>query len=245
MRQRVTIGADVQATAAACREVPGGSYRSGEQTCGSEHKRMTAAPKDPPDRSSCRGTATRRPAGDSGKANVLGEATGACTPRAAGVGVQTRGEGSAEITSGRACAQQRLAASCKDRPSEAMPKPDGGQQVWRMSQYERRRRGNALPGGSPCLPRGGNADPRQSGSGHLAVPGWRSDSEPRERRTSKRGRVDEQTSVRRGVCRPGLEPRGDWEGSARTCQGQNRNGEIPPSGIVGGLAGTWIPWEPD
>jgi hypothetical protein len=206
---------------------------------------MTAAPKSRSDESGCRNIATRRLGPNAGKANVLGEATGACTLGAAGVGVQTRGEGLAEITSGRARAQQGLAATCKDRSCEAMLKPGGGQRVWRMSQYERRRRGNALPGGRACLPRGGNADPRQSGSGHLAVPGRRSDFEPRVRRTSKRGRVDEQTSVVRGVCRSGLEPRGDWEGSARTCQGQNRNGEIPPSGIVGGLAGTWIPWEPD
>lgn len=206
---------------------------------------MTAAPTLSPGRSSRREIAMRRPGPNVGKANVLGEVTGACTLGAAGVGVQTRGERLAETTSGRACAQQGLAATCKDRPREAMPKPGGGQQVWRMGQYERRRRGNALPGGSTCLPRGGNADPRQRGSGHLAVPGRRSDSEPRVRRTSKRGRVDEQTSVWRGVCRPGLEPRGDWAGSARTCRGQNRNGEIPPSGIVGGLAGTWIPWEPD
>ena len=187
------IGADVKATAAEHREVRGGSYRSGEQTCGSEHKRMTAAPKLSPDGSSCREKATRRPGPNAGKANVLGEATGACTLGAAGVVVQTRGERLAEITSGRACAQQWLAASCKDHPSEAMPKPGGGQQVWRMSPYERRRRGNALPGGRTCLPRGGNTEARQRGSGHLAVPGWFSDIELRQNRPSKRGRDDEQT----------------------------------------------------
>jgi hypothetical protein len=206
---------------------------------------MTAASKLRPDRSSRRDAAMRRPGPNAGKANVLGEATGACTLGAAEVEVQTRGEGSAEITSGRACAQQRLAASCKDQPSEAMPKPGGGQQVWRMSPYERRRRGNALPGGTRCLHCCGNAAAVQRGSGHLAVPEWRSDSEPRSRRLSKRGRAAEQTSVWRGACRPGLKPRGDWEGSARKGQGQNRNGEIPPSGIVGGLAGTWVGWEPE
>lgn len=206
---------------------------------------MTAAPILSPAGSSCRVQAMRRPGPNAGKANVLGEATGACTLGAAGVGVQTRGEGLAEITSGRACAQQWLAASCKDHPSEAMPKPDGGQQVWRMSLYERRRRGNALPEGSTCLPRGGNADARQRGSGHLAVPGWFSDTEPRQSRPSKRGRDDEQTSRKRGVCRPELKPGRDWEGSARKSQGQNRTGEIPPSGIVGGLTGTWTRWEPD
>jgi hypothetical protein len=187
----------------------------------------------------------RRPGPNAGKANVLREATGTCTLGAAGVGVQTRGEGLAEITSGRACAQQWLAASCKDQPSEAMPKPGGGQQVWRMSPYERRRRGNVLPEGRPCLPRGGNAGARQRGYGHLAVPGWYSDTEPRRSRPSKRGRVDAQTSHRRGACVPGLKPGRDWEGSSGKCQGQNRTGEIPPSGIVGGLAGTWARWEPD
>lgn len=141
---------------------------------------MTAAPKSSPDGSSGRVYAKRRPGPNAGKANVLGEETGMCTPRAAGVGVQTRRERLAEITSGRACAQQGLAATCKDRPCEAMPKPGGGQQVWRMSRYERRRRGNALPGGIQCLPRGGNTDPRQSGSGHLAAPGGCSDSEPKK-----------------------------------------------------------------
>jgi hypothetical protein len=172
------IGVDVQATAAECRKARGGSYLSGEQTCGSEDERMTAAPKMSPDGSSCRGIAMRRPGPNAGKANVLREATGACTSGAAGVGVQTRREGLAEITSGRACAQQGLTATCEDHPSEAMPKPGGGQQVWRMSRYERRRRGNALPEGRTCLPRGGNTDPRQSGSGHLAVPGRLSDTDP-------------------------------------------------------------------
>lgn len=174
------IGVDVKATAAERRETRGGSYRSGEQTDGSEDDRMTAAPKLSSDRSSsCRGNARRRPGPNAGKADVFGEATGTCTQGAAGVGVQTRREGLVEITSGRACAQQGLTATCEDRPSEAMPKPGGGQQVWRMSPYERRRRGNALPEGSACLPREGNADSRQRGSGRLAVPGRLSDTEPR------------------------------------------------------------------
>ncbi len=68
---------------------------------------------------------------------------------------------------------------------------------------------------------------------HLAVPGGRPDTEPGVRRTTKRGRATEQTSEGQGVCGPVLEPRRVWEGSARTGQGQNRNREIPPSGIVG------------
>jgi hypothetical protein len=49
-----------------------------------------------------------------GKAVVLGEETGKCTTGAAGVGVQTRGEGYAEITSGRANFQQGFATNCED-----------------------------------------------------------------------------------------------------------------------------------
>jgi len=77
--------------------------------------------------------ASRRPVASPGKANDLGEVTGTCTLGAAGVEVQTRREGLAEITTGRACAQQGLTATCKDPVCEAMPKPQGGQQVWRMS----------------------------------------------------------------------------------------------------------------
>ena len=49
-----------------------------------------------------------------GKAEVLWEETGKRTTEAAGVGVQTRGEGFAEITSGRASFQQGFATTCKD-----------------------------------------------------------------------------------------------------------------------------------
>lgn len=105
---------------------------------------MTAASKKTPGRSRCRDAAIRRPGQKAGKANVLGEETGTCTLGAAGAGVQAREEGSAEITSGRACAQQRLAASCKDHPCEAMPKSGGGQRVWRMSPCERRARSASI-----------------------------------------------------------------------------------------------------
>ncbi len=35
--------------------------------------------------------------------------------------------------------------------------------------------------GGRCLPRGGNTGPRRCGSGHLAVPWWRTDTEPGQR----------------------------------------------------------------
>jgi hypothetical protein len=177
----------------------------------------------------------RRPCPNEGKANVLGEGTGMCTQGAAGVGVQTRRKRLAEITSGRTCVQQ-WAGSKLQRPSERGDAEAGGRaQVWRMSPRERRRRGNALPEGRPCLPRGGNTGAWQRGSGRLAVPGWFSDTAPRQSRSSKQGLAVEQTSVGWGVCAPALKPRRVWEGSARKSQGQNRTGENPPSGIVGGL----------
>ncbi len=79
-----------------------------------------------------------------GKAEVVGEVTVKCTPRATAVQIQASRDRLAEITSGRAISQQRLAATCKDSPYEG--NPEGGERdlVWRMSPYERRRRGNAL-----------------------------------------------------------------------------------------------------
>jgi hypothetical protein len=43
---------------------------------------------------------------------------------------------------------------------------------------------------------------------------------------------------RRGGCVPALKFGRDREGTQMKGQGQNRTGEIPPSGIVGGLAET-------
>jgi hypothetical protein len=68
----------------------------------------------------------RRPDDISGKADVLWEATGECTTRAAGVGVLARRDRFAEITSGTALSQQALARTCKDLPEEVDPKPAGG-----------------------------------------------------------------------------------------------------------------------
>ena len=63
-----------------------------------------------------------------GKAIVLREVTGTCTSGAAGVEVQTREEGSAEITSGRTVAQQGLTATCNDlaQEGECRRRQEGG-----------------------------------------------------------------------------------------------------------------------
>ena len=54
------------------------------------------------------------------------EETGRCTPRAAGVGVQARREGCAEITSGRSSSQQGLTATCIDLVLRVLPRHEEG-----------------------------------------------------------------------------------------------------------------------
>jgi hypothetical protein len=106
----------------------GRSDLGGEQTCGPEHEGMTAASKRAPYCNRCMGFVKRRPSPNEGKADVVEEETGRCTPRAAGVGVQARGERCAETTSGRAFAQQGLTATCKDLVTEGSTEVRGG---WR------------------------------------------------------------------------------------------------------------------
>ena len=120
----------------------------------------------------------RRPICNMGKAEATWEETGESTTWGTGVRAQAPREGGVEITSRRPISQQGLAATCKDPPTEALTIGGGRDLGWRMSQYERRRRGNALRGGARRLPGTGNARTGQRGSGHLAVPGWPSDTEP-------------------------------------------------------------------
>ena len=68
----------------------------------------------------------RRPGPNAGKANASGEETGRGTLEAAGVGVQTRRQRSAEITSGRSDTQPGLAATGKDRVYEGNTEACGG-----------------------------------------------------------------------------------------------------------------------
>ena len=126
-----------------------------------------------------------------GKADVVGEATVTCTSRATAVRIQASREGLAEITSGRAISQQGLVATCKDSPYGR--NAEGGERdlVWRMSPYERRRRGNALPDGAGHRLGEGNAFAEQRGSGHLAVPGPCPDSDAGTRWFLKQGRARE------------------------------------------------------
>ena len=68
----------------------------------------------------------RRPGPNAGKADVLGEETGMCTSRAAGVGVQARRDRCAERTSGRSSSQQGLPATCTDLVLRVPPRHEEG-----------------------------------------------------------------------------------------------------------------------
>ena len=77
------------------------------------------------------------------------------------------------------------AGSNLQRPGPIRQKPKwvGRVLVWRMSQYERRRRSNVLRERARSAHSGGNTCVVQRGSGHLAVPGRGPDSEPGQART--------------------------------------------------------------
>jgi hypothetical protein len=105
----------------------GRSDLGGEHTCGPEHQEMTAASQRAPYCNRCTGCAERRPGPNEGKADVVEEETGRCTPRAAGVGVQARRDRYAEITSGRSVSQQGLTATCIDLVLRVPPRHEEGE----------------------------------------------------------------------------------------------------------------------
>ena len=156
-------------------ERPGGPAR---QRCGRssleaervqepEGDRMTAATKyGSPRKLPCGDRSARRTRFPWGEAGVLGEGMDKCSRGARrGMGPSTCTR-VAEIMSGRAIAQQGLATTCKDRAYNGFTGGAGRVVVWRMSPYERRRGGNAPPGGLRGRPGAGNARSGQRGSGH-------------------------------------------------------------------------------
>ena len=116
--------------------------------------------------------------------------------------------------------------------------------VWRMSPYERRRGGNAPPGGLEAAParvtpapgKGalGTRWPRQSGTHQTQS--WTT-------RGLHRGKGAKQTPPRRGEgCASTAVSRRGGRPALRNgvqSRGQNRTREIRPSGIVEGLQETW------
>jgi hypothetical protein len=116
---------------------------------------------------------------------------------------------------------------------------------WRMSPYERRRRGNALPGDPRGRPSGSHTPGGQRGSGHSVATVMQAHPDT-ELETCGLGDCGEgavQTSGRRGGLRTSAEvscqegrpaPRNGVQS-----RGQNRTRESRPSGIAGRLHGTW------
>jgi hypothetical protein len=124
------------------------------------------------------------------------------------------------------------------RAIRCMPKCVERDLVWRMSPYERRRRGNALPERGGLAHNGGNTCVVQRGSGHLAVPGrartQRRDERDLEVRTRPRANRDRAGCMRASALASLITGR-----LVEESQGQNRTREIRPSGIAGGPGETW------
>ena len=112
----------------------------------------------------------------------------------------------------------------------------------RMSQYERRRPGNAGRGGARRLPVTGNT---RAGKKGLSVGGGRYHEhvpgplEPDNTVLTRCRRAVGITSHPRGVREQALEPRAVWEGPTGKAAAANRTREIRPSGMRGGLVETW------
>jgi hypothetical protein len=87
---------------------------------------MTAAPIASPYGSRWTDPVACRAGSNAVKADVPWEETGVCTRGTAGVWVHASGERSAEITPGRAKAQQGLATTCTDPLTEGHPREGGG-----------------------------------------------------------------------------------------------------------------------
>ena len=150
----------------------------------------------------------------------------------------------AEIMSGRAIAQQGLATTCKDRAHNGSTGGAGRGMVWRMSPYERRRGGNAPPGGLEAAParvtpapgKGalGTRWPRQSGTHQTQswITRGLHRGEGARQTPPRRGEGCASTAVSRAGGRPALR-------NGVQNRGQNRTREIRPSGIVEGLQETW------
>jgi len=176
----------------------------------------------------------RRPGSNAGKANALGEETGASTLGATGVGVQTRTDRSAEIASGRTVAQQGLAATCKDPSHEAKPEAGGGQ--WSGAWARRSDEGGVTPTeemhdiSHPAVtPTGGKG----------ALGTWRSQGGARilsrEKPTLEAGTSLWANRRARGGCEPALEHRYDWEGPQRRAKVRTGLGKSHRPGSQGGL----------
>jgi hypothetical protein len=140
----------------------------------------------------------------------------------------------------RAISQQGLAATCKDPLYKAGAEISRRDLVWRMSEYERRRRGNALRGGAGRHHGEGNTRSVQRSSGHLAGIGHCTGEGHRAHKPRCGGRVESSSKPTTSGVYAGQRLSLGVVGKARQeSQGQNRTRENRPSGIAGRPQETW------
>ncbi len=172
-----------------------------------------------------------------GEADAVQGETGKCT------GLDAAGQGSKHPYTG--CGDNvgihHLPAGGSQQPAKTHrprgTRGGGRDLVRRMSQYERRRQGNACPGGVDTAP--ARVAP-STGKGALGK--WRASRQATigvGRRPSldvklRRCRAGGITTQLRGVCRRVLEPRAVWEGPPGKAAAANRTREIRLSGMRGG-----------
>jgi hypothetical protein len=202
---------------------------------------MIAAPKFPPHvKVASWAFLVRRTRRSWGEADVLREVTGMSTGGARRGTDPSAHTQVVEITSGRTVYQQGLAATCKDSPVEAEAIVGERYSVPRMSQYERRRWGNARRSGpetaacgvTPQRRKGALGKWRASFGDIVQTPSWINGD---KRQRSRAGGI---TADGRGVCERALEPRCPREGPSGIAAAANRTRENRLSGMRGGLMET-------
>ena len=171
-----------------------------------------------------------------GSGKITGDAPGT-PPRCK---AQASKERSAEITSGRSSAQQGLAAACKDSLTRVKPKEERARRDWRMSLYERRRKGNIFRSVGKRHSDSGNTGVRQRSSGRWRPAATRQRSGAVRRKRLSRPEAETGSKPigrgeQRGQCDFILSTRGRLPAKASA---SNRTRENRPSGIIGGLGET-------
>src|SRR5215831_3645137 len=132
---------------------------------------MTAAPKRSPSEVAVMARCQAPTRVCSGKANVPGEETGNSTLGAAGVGSRHAGKDDSDSVGKSLYAAGGWQQPAKTFRIKAKPEIGGRVKAWRMSPYERGRKGNSFREGARRLPHQVNTDMGQRGSGRLAVTG--------------------------------------------------------------------------
>src|SRR3974377_739031 len=106
-----------------------------------------------------------------GRPMSQGKKTGDSTLGAAGVGVPARREGRQRQRWEEPLRSRGWQQPARTFRIRAEPEIERRVKAWRMSPYERGRKGNAFREGARRLPHEGNADMGRRGSGRLAVTG--------------------------------------------------------------------------